>query len=142
MPNKGMDEPMDFSKLSQNDRLTLGAGAVVVITALLSIGNDWGALMFLSLAAGAGAIALVLQPMLAPTATLPVTKAQALVGLGAVATISTGLSGLNWLGYILEHLIKFDTVQFLTGLAAAVVLFVIGFQAFQSERTAAVPPAA
>src|SRR4030095_4715289 len=44
---------MDFSKLSQNDRIALGAAGVVVITALLSISNDWGALMFLSLGAGA-----------------------------------------------------------------------------------------
>jgi hypothetical protein len=140
-PNKGMDD-MDFSKLSQNDRITLGAGAVVVLTALLSIGNDWGALMFLSLAAGAGAIAVVLQPIVAPTAIVPIARGMALVALGATATIATGLSGLNWLGYIVEHLARFDTIQFLTGFAAAVVLLVIGFQAFQSERTALVPPAA
>ncbi|HEX5015132.1 MAG TPA: hypothetical protein VFV72_13355 [Candidatus Limnocylindrales bacterium] len=133
---------MDFSKLSQNDRITLGAGAVVVVTALLSITNEWGALMFLSLAAGSGAIALVLQPFFAPAVTLPVTKAMALFGIGAIATIATGLSGLNWLGWIIEHPLRFDTIQFLTGLAAAVVLLVIGFQAFQAERSAAIKPAA
>ena len=132
---------MDFSKLSQNDRITLGAGAVVVVTALLSIGNDWGALMFLSLAAGAGAIALVLQPFFAPQVVLPVTKAMALFGIGAVAAVATGLSGLNWLGWIVEHMARFDTIQFLVGLAAAIVLLVIGFQAFQAERTAAAKPA-
>jgi hypothetical protein len=136
-----MDD-MDFSKLSQNDRITLGAATVVVITALLSIGNAWGAIMFLSLAAGAGAIVVVLQPIVAPTAVLPVTKGVALVGLGATATIATSLAGLNWIGYILEYLVRFDTFQFLAGLAAAAVLLVIGFQAFQSERTAALPPAA
>jgi hypothetical protein len=136
-----MDE-MDFSKLSQNDRLTLGAGAVVVVTALLSLSNGWGALMVLSLAAGAGAIGLVLQPFFAPAVTLPLPKATALLGLGAVATVATGLSGLNWLGWILEHVARFDTIQFLAGFAAAVVLLVIGFQAFQSERPAVVPPAA
>jgi hypothetical protein len=136
-----MDD-MDFSKLSQNDRITLGAGAVVVVTALLSISNEWGALMFLSLAAGIGAIALVLQPFFAPQVTLPATKATVLLGLGAVATVATGLSGLNWLGWIVEHFARFDTIQFLTGLAAAVVLLVIGFQAFQAERTAAIKPAA
>lgn len=140
MPDKGIDT-MDFSKLSQNDRITLGAGVVVSMTALLSITNDWGALMVLSLAAGVGAIALVLQPFFAPQVVLPVTKATALFGLGAVATVSTGLSGLNWLGWIIEHMIRFDTIQFLTGLAAAIVLLVIGFQAFQAERTGAAKPA-
>jgi hypothetical protein len=132
---------MDLTKLSSNDRITLGAAGVVVVTALLSISNDWGALMFLSLAAGAGAIALVLQPLVAPTAALPVTKGTALLGLGAMATIATGLSGLNWLGYILEHLARFDTIQFLTGLAAAAIVLAIGFQTFQAERTPATPPA-
>jgi hypothetical protein len=142
MPNKGMDE-MDFSKLSQNDRLTLGAGVVVVVTALLSFSNDWGALMILSMAAGAGAIGVVLQPSFAPTATLPITKGTAIFGLGAIATVATGLSGLNWLGWILENVVNFDTIQFLTGLAAAMILLAIGFQSFQAERTAAaVPPVA
>ena len=133
---------MDFTKLSQNDRLTLGAGTVVVITALLSISNGWGALMFLSLAAGAGAIGVVLRPFFAPAVSRPATKGVTLLGLGAVATAATGLSGLNWLGWILEHIAKFDTIQFLTGLAAAVVLLVIGFQLFQAERTNAIKPAA
>ena len=132
---------MDLTKLSSNDRITLGAAGVVVVTALLSISNDWGALMFLSLAAGAGAIAVVLQPIIAPAVTLPVTRGAALLGLGAVATIATSLSGLNWLGYILEHVARFDTIQFLTGLAAAAIVLAIGLQAFQAERTPATPPA-
>ena len=133
---------MDLSKLSQNDRITLGAAAAVAVTALLSISNDWGALMFLSLVAGAGAIAVILQPMLAPTVKLPVTKAQALVGLGGLATVATGLTALNWLGWIIEHPAKFDTIQFLVGLAAAIVLFVVSFQAFKAEREATTTQAA
>jgi hypothetical protein len=133
---------MDLTKLSSNDRITLGAAGVVVITALLSIGNDWGALMFLSLVAGAGTIALVLQPMFAPALALPVTKGAALLGLGAMATVATGLSGLNWLGWIIEHFARFDTIQFIVGLAAAAILLWIGFQTFQAERTAVAPPAA
>jgi len=133
---------MDLSKLSQHDRITLGTAAAVAVTALLSISNAWGALMFLSLAAGIGAIAVILQPMLAPTVKLPVTKAQALVGLGGVATVATGLTALNWLEWIIEHPGKFDTIQFLVGFAAAIVLFATSFQAFKAERAAAAVPAA
>jgi hypothetical protein len=128
---------VDLSKLSQNDRITLGAAAVVVVTALLSISNDWGALMFLSLAAGAGAIAVILQPIVSPATALPVTKGAALLGLGGVATVATGLSGLNWLGWIIGHLASFDTIQFMTGLAAAVVLLYFGYVAFKAERDVA-----
>src|SRR4029453_18221400 len=133
---------MDFSKLSANDRVALGAAGVVVITALLSISNEWGALMFLSLAAGAGALAVLLLPFASPSPTLPTTKGAALLGLGAIATLATALSGLNWIGYILEHIARFDTIQFLVGLAAANVLLGIGFVTFQAERTVTAPPAA
>jgi hypothetical protein len=133
---------MDLSKLSQNDRITLGAAATVAVTALLSISNAWGALMFLSLAAGVGAIAVILQPMLAPTVTLPVTKVQALLGLGGLATVATGLTALNWLGWIIEYPGKFDTIQFVVGLVAAIVLTVISFQAFKAERAATAASAA
>ena len=133
---------MKFSKLSQNDRITLGAAAIVVVTALLSITNDWGALMFLSLAAGGVAIAVILQPIVSPATALPVTKGQALLGLGGVATVATGLSGLNWLGWIIEHLASFDTIQFMTGFAAAVILLYFGFVAFKAEREAAGPQTA
>ena len=133
---------MDLSKLSANDRVALGAAGVVVITALLSISNDWGALMFLSLAAGAGVIGVVLLPFASPATTLPTTRGAALLGLGTVATVSTGLSGLNWIGYILEHMARFDTIQFLVGFAAAVVILGIGFVTFQAERRPVAPPAA
>ena len=136
---------MDFSKLSQNDRIVLGAAGVVSVTALLSISNGWGALMFLSLAAGAATIAVVLLPQLSPATSLPVAKGAALLGLGAVASVATGLSGLNWLGWIVEHFARFDTIQFLIGFGAALALTAIGFQAFQAERTSPasqVPPAA
>ena len=98
--------------------------------------------MFLSLAAGAGAIAVVLLPIASPATTLPTTKGVALLGLGAVATVATGLSGLNWIEYIFEHLARFDTIQFLTGLAAAVVVLSIGFRTYQAERSGAAQPVA
>jgi hypothetical protein len=128
---------MDLSKLSRNDRITLGAAAVVVVTALLSISNEWGALMFLSLAAGGAAIAVILQPIAAPATALPVSKGFALLGLGGTATVATGLSGLNWLGWIVEHLASFDTIQFMTGFAAAVIVLFFGYVAFKAERAAA-----
>jgi hypothetical protein len=132
---------VNFSKISANDRLALGAGAVIVVTALLSISNEWGLLMVLSLAAGLGAIAIVLQPHLAPERTLPMTKGMALLGLGGIAAIATGLTAIDWLGWIVDHMIRFDTIQFMAGLAAAFVLLFAGFVDFQAEREVATPPA-
>lgn len=132
---------MDLSTLQKSDRLVLGAGAVIAITALISIANEWGAAMALSLGAGAGAIGIVMQPRIAPTATLPATKATLLLGLGAAATLATGLVALDWIGWILEHPFRFDTIQFLLGLAAAIALLAIGYDAFRAERAQVTPPA-
>jgi hypothetical protein len=132
---------VNFSKISANDRLALGTGAVIVVTALLSISNEWGLLMVLSLAAGLGAIALVLQPQLAPERTIPMTKGMALLGLGGITAVATGLTALDWLGWIVDHMQRFDTIQFLAGLAAAFVLLFAGFVAFQAEREVVTPPA-
>ena len=49
-------EPMDFSKLSSNDRTALIAAVVVVVTALISVANNWGVFMILSLLAGLAVI--------------------------------------------------------------------------------------
>jgi hypothetical protein len=125
---------MDFSILEPNDRRALGAGAIVVVSALLSIGNGWGALMFLSLLGGGGAIAVVALPFVSPSTTLPVTKGIALFGLGAMAAIATGLTGLNWIGWIVGHVASFDAIQFVIGLVAAFVLLFAGYSAFKAER--------
>lgn len=132
---------MNLSTLGKTDRLALGAGTIIAITALLSIANEWGAAMALSLAAGAGAIGVVLQPRIAPTATLPASKAMLTLGFGAAATLATGLVALDWIGWILEHPFRFDTIQFLLGLAAAVALLALGYDAFRTERSRVTPPA-
>ena len=133
---------MDLSKLTQTERLILAAASVVVVTALLSLSNSWGLLMGLSLLGGLGAIAVVLQPQLAPGTRLPTTRAAALVALGAVTTVATFLTALNWVEWIFEHLGSFDTLQFLVGLGAAAIMLLLGFSAYQAERVAPAPPAA
>ena len=133
---------MDFSKLGQSDRLALGAGGVIVLTALLSLINGWGAAMVLSLAGGAAAIAIAVQPQLAPTATLPASKTVLLLGAGAVATLASGLVALDWMGWIVRHIVSFDTIQFMTGLVAAVALLAASYMSLQRERAMLVPPAA
>ena len=89
---------MNFSALSANDRLAAIAAAIVTITGLISLNNDWGILMALSLLAGLGALVVVLLPVVAPTAKLPVSKGLALVALGGVATAAVLLTAFNWIG--------------------------------------------
>ncbi|MCI0583616.1 MAG: hypothetical protein L0227_12145 [Chloroflexi bacterium] len=116
---------------------TLVAGAIVAVTGVLSIANDWGIVMAVSLLAGVAAIVLEL----APTLVLPVSRGVAAVAIGAAATATSTLVAIDWLGWIAGHLIRFDTFQFLAGLVAAIVLLVIGFGRFQAERRSAAAPA-
>lgn len=139
---------MDLTKLNQNDKFALLAGAVVAITGLISVVNNWGVFMVLSVLAGVLAVFLILQPQLAPTTKLPVTKGLGLLGAGLIATVASGLTAVDWLGWILEHVASFDTVQFVIGLVFAIVLLWAGWAAYKAERgtaaptTPAAPPAA
>lgn len=128
---------MESSK-STSSGATLVAGAIVAGTGVLSIANDWGIVMAVSLLAGAAAIALELSP----TLVLPVSRGAAALLIGAAATATTTLVAIDWIGWIAGHLLRFDTFQFLTGLVAAVVLLVIGYRRFQAERRSATAPAA
>src|SRR5262245_28855852 len=132
---------MDFSKLGSNDRMALAAGVIVAVTGLISIANNWGLIMVVSLLAGLAGAYFVLQPQLAPAMRLPATKGMLLLGAGAVATIATGITAVDWLSWILGHLISFDTIQFIVGLIAAVVLLYAGWMAYSAERGTAAPAA-
>jgi len=126
---------MNFSTLSANDRLAAIAAAIVVITGLISIAQDWGALVFLSLAAGVVALFVVLQPQIAPAVKLPMTKGVLLLGMGAVSTVVLLVVALQWIDYILTPpIFVFDTIQYFIGVIAAVVLLFAGWRAYQAEK--------
>jgi len=131
-----MREEMNTSN-STSRGVTLAAGAIVAVTGVLSIANDWGIVMAVSLLAGLAAIVLEL----APTIVLPVSRGVAAVAIGAAAAATSTLVAIDWLGWIAGHLIRFDTFQFLTGLVAAIVLLVVGYGRFQAERRSAAAPA-
>ena len=103
------------------------AGAIVAVTAVLSINNEWGAVMALSLIAGIGTIAIELLP----TVKLPAPRGLTPLALRATATLATSLAAIDWLGWIFEHLVSFDAIQFLTGFVAAVVLLATGYGRYQ-----------
>lgn len=124
-----------FANLSANDRLAAIAAVVVIITGLISIATAWGPLVFLSLAAGVGALFVVLQPQIAPAVKLPMTKGVLLLGLGAIATVVLLVVALVWIDYILTPpIFVVDTIQFFIGVVAAVVLLYAGWRAYQAEK--------
>src|SRR3972149_379931 len=92
---------MNFSALSANDRLAAIAAVVVVITGVISLAWAWGALVILSLLAGVGVLFVVLQPQIAPSTKLPMTKGLLMLGLGSVSTIILVVVALSFINYIL-----------------------------------------
>ncbi len=130
-----------FSKLSSNDKLALGAGALVESTALLALGDAWGMVMVLSLLAGTGAVAVILMPYLSPGSKLPAPKGLSLLALGVAAVIGTGISTAQNIQFISEEIADFETLIFLAGLVFAVVLAYAGWVAFKAESGARAAPA-
>lgn len=128
---------MNFSALSANDRLAAIAAAIVVITGLISLAQQWGALVFLSLAAGVVALFVVLQPQIAPAVKLPMTKGVLLLGMGVISTVVLLVVALRWIDYILTPpIFVFDTIQYFIGVIAAIVLLFAGWRAYRAEKGA------
>ena len=124
---------MSFSGMAAAERNALISAVVVVITALISLGWSWGALMIVTLLAGAGALFVLYQPRMAPAMALPGSKGSLVAALGIAATVATALTALYWLGYITAYLASLDTLIFLAGLIASVVLAWSGWQILKSE---------
>ena len=127
--------------MSQNDRIALAAGAVVAVTAVLSIFFDWGVVMVTSLLAGLLAVAAVIQPSLLASLRLSGSKGAYLLIAGVGATLVNGLTGIDYLNWIVDHIGTIDALQFIIGIVAAVVLLWTGWVAYRGEGgMAAMPP--
>jgi len=124
---------MDLSKLSSNERMALYASVVAVVTGIISVINDWGALIGLATVAAIGMLVVLLAPSMMPTVRLPGSKGSLLLVTGGVTAVAWVLGALTWLDWIFNHLGTFDTLQFLVGLVAALACGWTGWQAFQAE---------
>jgi hypothetical protein len=121
---------MDFSKLSQNDRMASGAAVVVILAGLIS---NWGGLFWISILAAIVALIVIFLPQVSPNTALPGSKGSLLVASGGVAGLFAVIEILRWLGYIGRNFGDFGTIMFLIAVIAALVLAWTGWQAFQAE---------
>lgn len=124
---------MNFSALSQNDRIALVAGAVVAIAGLLSIFWDWGAVMLISVLAGLLAVGVILQPSLVQSLRLTGSKGSLLLIAGVGATLLNVLRGVDAVGFLTREFASFDALQFIAGIVAAIVLLYAGWMAYRAE---------
>jgi len=121
---------MDLAKLGKDDRYALVLAAVIVVTSLTSIIDEWGPGIIVALLAIIGVIFVVLQPQVAPTMKLPTTKEMAILVLSGVAALGFLLGALTYLNYIL----RFDrmySIFFDVGLVASIALTYLAYLRYQ-----------
>ena len=139
---------MSFRTMAAADQQVLIAGAVITITALISFvdpAGTWGGIMIVSVLAGLAAAYVAVQPQVAPSMRLPMTKGLSLVVLGVAATAASVIALLSYLGYVFQYLTDIYVLIFLVGLVASVSLLWIGWRAYKAESgvsTAPPPPPA
>jgi hypothetical protein len=121
---------MDFSKLDQNEKLATYGSIAVVLAGLVS---NWGGLLFLSILAAIGMLAVVFLPQLSPSTNLPGSKGTLMATLGIVAAVGALLTALQWISVIGAILGSFGTILFLIAIIGAVVMAWAGWQELQSE---------
>jgi hypothetical protein len=122
---------MDFSKLSANERMAVGAAAVVLVTGIISVINEWGSVLIVPILAALVVLGGLLLPQLAPNVTLPAPKPLVMLLGGAAAALFWIIAAIDWLDWIAGHLGSVDTLQFLVGLAASLVMAWAGWRAYQ-----------
>ena len=125
---------MDFSKLSQNEKLAVyGAIASVIGPILATAGFGFGVGIFTLLLALA-MLAIVFLPQWSPQSTLPGSKGSLMVLVGGVAAVSAALALIGSIGYLsLFGSNVLFVLGWLVGIAGGLLMGWAGWQEFQAE---------
>jgi hypothetical protein len=125
---------MDFSKLTQNDKLAVyGAIASIVGPVLASMGFGFG-VGWLTLLLAIAMLAIVFLPQFSPQTTLPGSKGSLMVIVGGIAAVSAALAligSIGWLGFFGTNLVF--VLGWLLGIAGGLLMGWAGWQEFQAE---------
>jgi threonine/homoserine/homoserine lactone efflux protein len=135
---------MNFSSLSASDKQLAIAGGIVVLVSIISFvdpSGSWGGVMALSLLGGLFALFHLLQPQMAPTTKLPMTKGMSMLVAGALSVAGFAIAMLSYIGYISRNIGDIYVIVMIVGLVAAAFLAWTGWKAYQAEPKAAPTPA-
>ncbi len=120
---------MDFSKLSQTEKLAVYGSAAVIIGGL--VGYSYG-LTVLAVLAAVAMLVIVLLPQLSPNTTLPGSRGSLMVAAGGIAGVTMLLALLVGIGLVFINFGVRD-LFFLIAVVGAVVMAWAGWQEFQAE---------
>jgi hypothetical protein len=121
---------MDFSKLTQNEKLAVYGSAAVFLAGIIS---NWGGLFWLAVLAALATAAIVLLPQ-AASAIAPIgSKGTVLATLGFVAAGVGIIELLRYVEFFLDTLGRFNTIAFIVALVGAGLMAYAGWQELQKE---------
>jgi len=103
------------------------------VTSLISIARDWGSLMFLALLTGAVALVVIFAPQIMPNAKMPGSNGSLLTVLGGITLLVWIVVLIDNLGWVGDHVVHWDTIQYFIGLIAAIGLTWYGWKMLQGE---------
>ncbi|MCV0402141.1 MAG: hypothetical protein K5924_00365 [Chloroflexi bacterium] len=138
---------MDFSKLSQNEKLAVYGAGAVIIGGL--VGYSYG-LTVLAVLAAIAMLAIVLLPQISPGTNLPGSRGSLMLLAGGVAGVVLALALLLFLGTIFVAF-NIRDLFFLIAVAGGLLMAWVGWREFQAEggkfqvgssSSTAAPPAA
>ncbi len=124
---------MDFSKLSQTEKLAVYGSAAVIVGGLVGVGT--AGLGILAVLAAAGMLAVILLPQMSPTTNLPGSKGSLMLLLGATAGVILVLGLLSIIGAVgvMLQFAALNTLFYLIAVVGGVVMAWAGWQEFQAE---------
>lgn len=122
---------MDFSKLSQNERLAVYGSVAVILHGLNGWGYSFG-LTILAIPAALAMLAVVLVPSFRPSTNLPGSRGSLMLLVGGVAGLILVLSLVLYIGVVFT---SFDLrhLFFLIAVAGGILMAWGGWQEFQAE---------
>jgi amino acid transporter len=122
---------MDFSKLSQNEKLAVYGSVAVILHGLNGWGYSFG-LTVLAIPAAIAMLAVVLLPSFRPSTNLPGSRGSLMLLLGVVAGVILVLSLLLYIGVVLSAFDLRD-LFFLIAVTGGILMAWVGWQEFQAE---------
>lgn len=123
---------MDFSKLSQNEKLMVYGSVAAIIGGIV---GGISSVMWIAVLAAIAIIVVILLPQFSPQTNLPGSRGSLLVAIGGVGAVAAALALLSVIadiGFWFENF-AVRTIFFLIGVAGALLVGWLAWQAFQAE---------
>jgi len=125
---------MDFSKLSQNEKLAVYGSAAVIVGLIIASAGFFGfGLGTLALLAAIAMLVVVFLPQRSAGTSLPGSKGSLMLICGGVAAAVLLLTFLSFIGFLGSLLGSLNGIMFLIALVGSGVMAWAGWQEFQAE---------